>query len=617
METIDFGCQVRCLNRQRIVPGSGHPPLNQCASQFLAKVRKECSSANFDSNSGGWMKLRLSDRGLRIWPASPGSSSGSTSEAYSALHRRSDEGFESDSEHSDSAGRNCGSDAMHSGGSSSGVNSSSSDIEEGETSLFSTSSSVRAANQSVINQLDDAMSSVRCVLSDILSCQHPPALGRHVVLLTLRSPDDAGLDILALECSAEEPARILTLLCQKIANPVQSHQQKEQKEQPKPVVSIQPWTERAKSPEPEEVKTPSAQNIIRKLERQNSGWNLIQRRSDDGLTHLQVANSTSSSSSSSRGSAKKTSATAESSRVSRKDLPPSGLKRSDSVLTKASKSSTNEAPARAPEWAASSQKPTGTKRWTFGAPFRQTFRPPSPDSSPPRRARGRSVERKTKGGPHQPDLEGLYIGNQPSEQPVPKIKRDPSKTRSFLMKWTTNRKPSTPPPASDLGIGPDVPAAAPAAIGLRQRGRSLIRLRSARNNSPPPAPQQPVHPHTFLIPTKSGHELTRTLYPKESGLYSAPALPQTPTAVYYVPSSAGRGLPRITPAAAAYYPAPHWSAYCWNDRQSDNNNNNNQQQWIYFQPLANGSAGMSKADWKKIQRSRSQSPGRSRSSSSR
>ena len=278
METIDFGCQVRCLNRQRIVPGSGHPPLNQCASQFLAKVRKECSSSNFDSNSSGWMKLRLSDRGLRIWPASAGSSSGSTSGAYSVLHRRTDEGFESDSEHSDTPGRNGGSDAMHSGGSSSGVNSSSSDIEEGETSLFSTASSVRTANQTVINQLDDAIAPVRCGLSDILSCQHPPALGRHVVLLTLRSPDDAGLDILALECSAEEPARILTLLCQKIANPGQSNPQKEPKEPQKPVVPIQPWAERAKSPEPEEIKPPSAQNIIRKLERQNSGWNLIQRR---------------------------------------------------------------------------------------------------------------------------------------------------------------------------------------------------------------------------------------------------------------------------------------------------------------------------------------------------
>ncbi|EFX80564.1 LOW QUALITY PROTEIN: hypothetical protein DAPPUDRAFT_243520 [Daphnia pulex] len=150
METIDFGCQVRCLNRQRLIPGSTHPQLNQCASQFLAKVRKEVMTSDSPASTSklpevGWMKLKLSERGLRILPPPTSSMSSSSSSCASSTtssttsgmrnlslqqkSRKSDEGFESDSDTSIQPHNN-------SGGSSSGVNSSSSDIDEADEKVI-------------------------------------------------------------------------------------------------------------------------------------------------------------------------------------------------------------------------------------------------------------------------------------------------------------------------------------------------------------------------------------------------------------------------------------------------------------------------------------------------
>ncbi|KAK4009092.1 hypothetical protein OUZ56_014229 [Daphnia magna] len=351
METIDFGCQVRCLNRQRLIPGSSHPQLNQCASQFLAKVRKEvttCDSSGATSQlpEVGWMKLKLSERGLRIVPAVSSSSLSSSSSSscassttssssacasFSAMQSqqngKSDEGFESDSDTSIRPHNN-------SGGCSSGVNSSSSDMEEsdegrGGGAKKKTLDAGDSCDSDLAEQTTAVLlASIRCPLSDILSCQHPAALGRHVVLLTLRSADDSALDILALECSGEESARILTLLCQKIqasaatrALPPPScaataddaaktggqrkvSQASAGGDGPAPkaaAVSIQSWSDReerrtldailvdSKHSTPSAAGGAKAQNIIRKLERQHSEWSLIQRRTRDGLTHLQVS----------------------------------------------------------------------------------------------------------------------------------------------------------------------------------------------------------------------------------------------------------------------------------------------------------------------------------------
>ena len=744
METIDFGCQVRCLNRQRLIPGSTHPQLNQCASKFLAKVKKEVASTTPSDASKaadvGWMKLKLSERGLRILPTSQSCSSSSSSSSAGGVYRKSDEGFESDSEHSDHLSTIAQPLLHHSGGSnSSGVNSSSSDIEETEMN-----SSVRNKKKVVQQQQHyERMLPVRCRLPDILSCQHPPALGRHVVLLTLRSADDSALDILALECSAEEPARILTLLCQKISSSSSSSTNPPKASPPPPAaapkkatVSIQSWSEREKMLDAlvDSTKPPGAASIIRQLERQHSEWNLIQRRTDDGVTHLQVlsnhvggggirattsgmkkgmpcggsvgqlarletalaitnshpgrlANSTSSSSSGSSGVGSSKSGGL----LKRSDTMHQKLKPQKSSSANSSSSScilslqTPElpmsitgltTPAVANASTSTADAPQSKSRWSFGAPFRQQTpqRPLSPESSSRRnnsnKQRGRSSDRKsTKQVPHQPDLDGLFVKSsgsisttttashsgvnkskmigkqQPEATAAPtKIKRDPSKTRSFLMKLTTRKSPTPPvatssPPASTISSTEQSDPST-----RQQRGRSLVRLRSStRLQSPPPplpAAAASSSQQTFLIPTKSGAELTRNIYPKEGCRFGGNSNGGPPTAqpVFHLLTNApGGGGGLVRPPHHRYNgpvtagPAPNgWAGYCWSNdalrhpltfSPSDANNNQQQQQqqqqqWILFHPHpiaappAPPAALLKANELKRIQRSRSQSPGR-------
>ena len=894
METIDFGCQVRCLNRQRLIPGSTHPQLNQCASQFLAKVRKEVMTLSDSSTTNskmpeiGWMKLKLSERGLRILPSTSSISSASscassttsssTSTPFTGMrmqkNRKSDEGFESDSDTSIQPHNN-------SGGSSSGVNSSSSDIEEADEVIRNNKKSmtmnINAGSDSSDSDRESAdvllTVPIRCSLSDILSCQHPPALGRHVVLLTLRSADDSALDILALECSAEEPARILTMLCQKIqasgttattssnhpapsvaaqstcamatndpggaSGKKQSNQQQQQ--QPSAVgsnvpvtaktaaVSIQSWSDRDRDKRTLDailvdskhsstldigvgVKT---QNIIRKLERQHSEWSLIQRRTHDGLTHLQISKQQKSSStfvnhtgvavggdvggggirSHTNASVQTTTSGAmlnsNNNKSSKKGMPyggqlarletslaitnshqvqasrssgigsvAAGLKRSETTATamhhKLSKSkssgssvasgssssqsscilslqtpelpmgpsvtglsptvvtdaSTSTSQSPTPPCVPQSLPPTKTSRWSFGAPFRQQQqRQHSPEASrrnPKSNQRGRSSERKSSKSDSAPqtdkstaELNGLFVSSSgmlsiksnninnsnskknfksskslpeilPVQSPAvaPKNKRDPSKTRSFLMKLTSSsRKSPTPPticappsaPSSTLSLGsensetqqrPQHP------LKLQSRGRSLIRLRSStRLQSPPPPPaSQGGGGQTFLIPTKSGQELTRNIYPKEGPItQSSSSQQQQALPVFHLltghnnnNNASGRlrynnGAPTVTAMSNG------WAGYCWNEAAAaaalvrhpvptyptsmDSNNNQHlhqqqqqqQQQWIYFHPHPVHHPApppqppptlIKAGDFNKLrlQRSRSQSPGRMRSS---
>jgi hypothetical protein len=802
-------------------------------------------------------------------------------------NRKSDEGFESDSDTSIQPHNN-------SGGSSSGVNSSSSDIEEADEVIRNSNKKSMTMN---INAGSDSSDSdresadvlltvpIRCSLSDILSCQHPPALGRHVVLLTLRSADDSALDILALECSAEEPARILTMLCQKIqasgttatttssnhpapsvaaqstcamatndpgaSGKKQSNQQQQQQQQPSAVgsnvpvtaktaaVSIQSWSDRDRDKrtldailvDSKHSSTSSdigvgvkTQNIIRKLERQHSEWSLIQRRTHDGLTHLQISKQQKSSStfvnhtgvavggdvggggirSHTNASVQTTTSGAmlntsnnnnNSSSSSKKGMPyggqlarletslaitnshqgqasrssgigsvAAGLKRSETTATamhhKLSKSkssgssvasgssssqsscilslqtpelpmgpsvtglsptvvtdaSTSTSQSPTPPCVPQSLPPTKTSRWSFGAPFRQQQqqqRQHSPEAS--RRnsksnQRGRSSERKSSKSDSVPqttnkstaELNGLFVSSSgmlsiksnninnsnskknlktakslPEILPVPavapKIKRDPSKTRSFLMKLTSSsRKSPTPPtisappsaPSSTLSLGsensetqqrPQHP------LKLQSRGRSLIRLRSStRLQSPPPPPpsQGGGGGQTFLIPTKSGQELTRNIYPKEGPITqssSSQQQQQQALPVFHLltghnnnnKNASGRlrynnGAPTVTAMSNG------WAGYCWNEAAAaaalvrhpvptyptsmDSNNNQHlhqqhqqQQQWIYFHPHPVHHPApppqppptlIKAGDFNKLrlQRSRSQSPGRMRNS---
>ncbi|KAI9554596.1 hypothetical protein GHT06_019869 [Daphnia sinensis] len=904
METIDFGCQVRCLNRQRLIPGSSHPQLNQCASQFLAKVRKEVtmcdpsasSSAGASSKSPevGWMKLKLSERGLRILPpvssssssvssscASSTTSSSSASASFGAMrsqqNRKSDEGFESDSDTSIRPHK------AGSGGCSSGVNSSSSDMDESDEGRGG-SKNKKTTTLDVEEDSSDSDSAeqttllfpIRCPLSDILSCQHPAALGRHVVLLTLRSADDSALDILALECSAQEPARILTMLCQKIqasagtraapppscaaaaatvaTNDVTktggakvSQASSAGGDGPAPktaAVSIQSWSEREDRRTLDAILVDSkhsaplaaagagakAHNIIRKLERQHSEWSLIQRRTRDGLTHLQVSKHKSTSAVAVGGDVAAAAATRghfngsvptatsgamlNNSNNSKKGMPGgdqmarleqpalaitnsnqghgsrvvssgvdgvaavSALKRSDTSVimhqklskTKSSGSSastcssppssstspscilslqTPELPLSPSVTALSpavvtdastspspppplpqSLPPAKTSRWSFGAPFRQQQqRVVSPEAS--RRnaksnQRGRSCERKsckmdacsTLSAPQSSasDLAGLFVSSSgmlsiksnnnnsnnkekkksksskslPELLPVqsvapPKLKRDPSKTRSFLMKLTSSSRksptppapagPPPPPPLSTLSLnsqrsgmserehraGQQQQQQHP--LKLQSRGRSLIRLRSSTRLQSPPPPATSNSGQTFLIPTKSGQELTRNIYPKEGPAAAASQLQQQQQQqqqplhqpVFHLLSghtnnqnASGLGMGRLRYNAGPPVTANGWAGYCWNDpsgaslvRHSvptyaqpssidpNNNQHQQQQQWIYFHPhhrhplampappqLQPPPTLMKAGDFNKLrlQRSRSQSPGRMRSS---
>ena len=555
METIDFGCQVRVLNRQRLTVTSPHPhgQLSQCAAQFLAKVRQ--MTAKSSSPDEPWMKLRLSDRGLRIIQHP-------RQQHHSHHHFRRDEGFESDnssdelqSASSDSAVPQLLPPDSASGGGSSGVNSSSSDIEEPpESTSHKTSSSSSSATA--------AQGSLRFRLEDILSCQHPPSLGRHVCLLTLKATD--ALDILALECSAQEPARILTLLCQKICSArdgVQQPSPSAAESANKPmVVPIQSWSERTKSPDPPQPAT-NTKSLVSKLERQNSsGWMMT-------------------------GSSSKATVRRSETTKAMKSSGVGSLSGCSSIISL----KTPEAPLR---WPAAFRRPIS----------------PEEDESVRVRAerRGRSMERKMA----LPEPAAATPPTVSSPAGSTKIKRDQSKTRSFLMKLTSgarngvvNKSPT--PPAADLN------SPSP------RRGRSLIR--GLRGNSA--GQQQPEK--TFLVPTKSGQELARNTYPKEV-LPNPPHHPvqqqQQQQPIYHL----------VRPMRTAAH--PHWpAAYTWADQHYLNQHDGNNNGWIYFQhpaaafhhqqQLAAAAAAaaaaanlqqqqLTKSDLKRIQRSRSQSPRR-------
>lgn len=239
MESIDFRCQVRFLHRQRLFSPF---ELNTCASQFLASLKKQCANISSGDTRNNCI-VRLSEpRGLRIVSGGSGSSSSSAAMGGSGSNRRSDEGFESDSEHSDHVAHNYavlggnGSNCMENEcGNSSGVNSSGSDVDETDgvaklqTAASVTSSSLSSsATTTVAERNSDILIESR--VSDILSCQNPASLAR-VVLFTLRCEKRCdALDIIAVECSGVEAARILTRLCQKLClSQQQQHQLKSAK----------------------------------------------------------------------------------------------------------------------------------------------------------------------------------------------------------------------------------------------------------------------------------------------------------------------------------------------------------------------------------------------------
>ena len=221
METIDFSCLVRVLNRQRLTSSSvaaGQQQLNKTASQFLSVVRN--NNNNNSMSSGGsaninnnikWMKLRLSDRGLRLYHP-PTSSSSSRPPAAGAATAGGggglirDDGFDTSSDYDyddvQQHRHRCSNDftnksttpiitaesvSHHSGASSaeSGVNSSSSDIDE-STSICCCRccccnvTTTATGGQSTMpptpmTQSDFIQSPIKCPLDHILSCQLPQA----------------------------------------------------------------------------------------------------------------------------------------------------------------------------------------------------------------------------------------------------------------------------------------------------------------------------------------------------------------------------------------------------------------------------------------------------------
>ena len=454
MESVDFGCRVRVLHRRRLAAGTLPSSLN--AAEFLATVKKK----SLDRNCGvEWTQLRLSHSGgLRM---------------SSAEKSRKDEGFESD-----------GSDPSIATGSSSGVGS---EFDENE----------------------DLVKDFRVKLADVLSCQNPAALPG-VVLLTLRCGAEA-LDVLALECCADETARVLTHLFTQLCSG---------------------------GPEVASARARMRSKSVRSV------WNLIQRTDPGGLTHLQVANPHSEAPPPVPVAEEKLCGSQRSVKNVMAALPASGLHTKMLKKKKNSKKDVDAASCivsmQTPELplpAGSSASGNGTNRWIFGVTPRL---PPSSASiissassanvqQPPGSAsgrRGRSTERKKPSRLDRHLNEELEAVLQtqldqhrtlPATLPAapeaslpatptlpPKMKRDHSKTRSFLMKLTGNKNPEAPE------------------VVKKERGRSLLRLRSnARTPSqaPPPLPVPvPVvdKSQTFLIPTKSGHELTRNIYPKES-----------------------------------------------------------------------------------------------------
>ena len=812
METIDFSCLVRVLNRQRLTSSSvaaGQQQLNKTASQFLSVVRNNGANKS-DCN---WMKLRLSDRGLRLFhPPPPPSSSSSPSTASAGVGGRlRDDGFESSDydddhhllmmaspnreelhhqQHRNNPHRVPESESSNSGSSTSGVNSSSSDIEESCCCCCCCCSATNGPQEEATPTPSDLIqSSIRCPLDHILSCQLPPALAhRNVCLITLRaSSNDGGvssccggstpplsdaLDVVALECAALEPARILTMLCQKIISSYCNNLTKSSSDEMgsdasdasfnKPVVvPIQPWSERSiKSvsstpsdssttdslsedvvnvlpPPPPLPPSPtpppplsmqstttspsmsfgsedfhnssasshpgSARNLIRKLERQHSAWMERSVSSNNRsvpaselnessiksktLTRTSKSNRTESiaPSVSNTGGNNNNNNRINSSRSGSNGL----LRRSDTMLLTpvsglgvASRVISLETPEfMQPQ----NQRRLGVvplqqqQRWPFdrmrSSQQQQPSSLPAELSHQQQRSgerRGRSTERRVRVVQTGPESSSSPV--RPSAPEPQKVKRDQSKTRSFLMKWTGTNSSSTagshskhpglvpvammepnPPPP----LPPQSVDATDKSTKSSSRGRSLIRFRTSANSSNSRRPTPPSSTigttsasasssSTFLIPTKSGHERKRFIYPKEAG-FPLPPPPHLHQQQQYhsqqQQQQQQQQMFHLVHQPQAYHRpmASYYNPWAWPEGAAaagyDPNNNglhhhpHHQQQWIYFQPLVtqppphmppppppqatgiNSTTPLTKAEMKRLmmqQRSRSQSPGQLR-----
>ena len=460
METVDFGCRVRVLQRRRLAAGTLPAHLN--AAEFLTSVK----IASGIRNSGNWAQLRLSQSGgLRMSPAS-------------AI--RKDEGFESE-------------DSVDSDPSLPAGSIGSSGVEMDDEHYNS------GRNYLKVN------------LSDVLSCQNPAVLPA-VVLLTLRASGADALDVIALECCADETARILTHLFTKLCIPEGGNRK--------------PWAQRmAKSgSDPDELRSKSI--------RTPSVWNLIQRTDPGGLTH-QVALPAGS---------------VGEKQPEVKDTKLSGSQRSSKSLIQQLQSGSNQKKGgkkknnsgigmdgqsisgsscivsmQTPELPLPAGSTPGIRnRWIFGVTPRlpasssssissagSTISSGQQQQSVPlpagiMRGRGRSVERKrpSRLDRHLTDELEAVLQSQldhrnqplPAETALPappalpatpnlpaKVKRDQSKTRSFLMKFT-GRNATSAAAAAASGSAAEASASDPAPPPLpakKERGRSLLRLRSS------------------------------------------------------------------------------------------------------------------------------------------
>ena len=455
METVDFGCRVRVLHRRRLAAGTLPSSLN--AAEFLASVKNAAGIRN----SGSWTQLRLSQSGgLRMTPAS-------------AI--RKDEGFESE----DSVDSDPSLPAGSTG--SSGV-----DMDD--------------------EQYNSGRNYLKVNLSDVLSCQNPAALPS-VVLLTLRASGADALDVVALECCADETARILTHLFTKLCLPDSSNRK--------------PWVQRMSKSgsDPDELRSKSI--------RTPSVWNLIQRTDPGGLTH-QVALPAGS---------------VNEKQPEAKDPNLSGSQRSSKSLIQQLASGSNNTSGKKKKNSGISGEqsisgsscivsmqtpelplPAGNRnRWIFGVTPRLPLSSSSSGSSagstisssqqqsvptpPGIMRRGRSVERRrpSKLDRHLTDELEAVLQSQldhrnpplPVEPALPaapslpatpllpaKVKRDQSKTRSFLKKFTGRNGTSGSAPEVST---PD-PVHPPPIPAKKERGRSLLRLRGASGRTPSVGP---------------------------------------------------------------------------------------------------------------------------------
>ena len=456
METVDFGCRVRVLHRRRLAAGTLPSSLN--AAEFLASVK----NASGTRNSGNWAQLRLSQSGgLRMSPASV---------------IRKDEGFESE------------------------------DSVDSDPSLPAGST-----DSSGVDMDDEHYTSgrnyLKVNLSDVLSCQNPAALPG-VVLLTLRAPGAEALDVIALECCADETARILTHLFTKLCVADGGNRKL--------------WSQRMSK------SGSDADELRSKSIRSPSVWNLIQRTDPGGLTHqvalpvVENVNDKPTEAKDSKLSGSQRSAKSLIQQLQSGSHHQIGKKKKNTGIgdDQSISGSSCIVSMQTPEFPLpAGSTPANRNRWIFGVTPRL---PPSSSSSgssagstlssgqqqsvptpPGMMRRGRSVERKrpSRLDRHLTDeLEAVLQSQLDHRNPAlpaettpptapslpatpllpPKVKRDQSKTRSFLMKFTGRSAPSGPSsdtPAQDTPAPPSLPV-------KKERGRSLLRLRGASGRAP-------------------------------------------------------------------------------------------------------------------------------------